>query len=201
MFDPHFQAGHLDSRILVALERLSQVFRVLLWESARPAGLSPLQLQVLLFCEGHQPEWCRIATLAREFNVTCPTMSDTVSALVAKGLVERHDDPLDARSHYLHLSATGKALAVACGDFARPVWLALHQTDQAERERLYGSLLGLIDQLQAAGVISLSRMCFTCTHYRRRQEGHFCNLLDKVLATADLRMDCPEHAFPHKSAP
>jgi DNA-binding MarR family transcriptional regulator len=196
LFDPQFQSGHLESRILVALERLSEVFRVLLWEAAWPSGLTPLQLQILLFCDGHRPEWCRVAGLAREFNLTRPTISDAVRALVGKGLLERVVDPADGRSHYLRLLPAGKDLALRSGAFAGPVWSALQQMEKGDQAQFYGSLLGLIDRLQQAGVISLSRMCFTCQHYRSGEGGHYCALLEKVLATADLRMDCPEHAFP-----
>lgn len=193
VFDPLFQAESLESKIVVALERLAEAFRVLLWDAGKSGGLSPLQVQILTFCAYHPPALCRVHALAREFNMTRPTISDAVRVLVAKGFLLRTDDPDDARSHTLALTGEGMQWVQDSAGMMQPLYEAIRHMDLAGRQDLYARLLQIINTLQVTGLISLHRMCFTCNHYRRDDSDHFCRLLDKRLAVQDLRIDCPEH--------
>ena len=55
-FDPDEQNINLADKIVVALERISEAFRVLLWEESTKHGLSPIQVQILLFVKTHSPQ-------------------------------------------------------------------------------------------------------------------------------------------------
>ena len=65
------------SKIIAALERISQAFRVLLWNESKAFSLSPIQVQVLNFLLQHSGEKRKISYLAGEFNLTKPTISDS----------------------------------------------------------------------------------------------------------------------------
>lgn len=55
-FNPERQESNIDSKIVVALERISEAFRVLLWDESRDTTLSPIQLQILIFILFQSPE-------------------------------------------------------------------------------------------------------------------------------------------------
>jgi hypothetical protein len=64
--------GHddVDSKIAVGLERLAQAFRVLAWDRAKANGLSPTQLQILVYLRHHPERERRVSALARAFDLT-----------------------------------------------------------------------------------------------------------------------------------
>jgi len=78
---------NLDSKIVAGLERLSQVFRILLWEKAKEYSLSPIQIQLMIFIQHHSQDKTTISYLAQEFNFTKPTISDAVKVLEQKKLI------------------------------------------------------------------------------------------------------------------
>ena len=47
IFNPRDQESNISNKIIVGLERISEVFKVLLWEKAKLVGLSPIQIQIL----------------------------------------------------------------------------------------------------------------------------------------------------------
>ena len=97
------QNQKIESRIVVALERISEAFRVLLWNESKENSLSPIQIQILIFIYFHSPEKCKVGYLADEFNMTKATISDSVKVLLSKELVTKETDPNDTkvlRYHY-----------------------------------------------------------------------------------------------------
>lgn len=195
-FDPARQnhPPDLDYKIVASLERLSGVFRQLLWQQATHTGLSPLQLQVLVFLRFHPPTQCTVSYLAREYHVSRATISDAVKALAQKALISRHTAPADLRSHFLQLTPEGERLADQTSTFAAPLAPPVAGLPARQKLNLYLSLLQLLYQLQQAGTIPVQRMCFSCQHYGRRPGQHFCHLLNIPLEGPQLRLDCPEHA-------
>lgn len=194
-FDPARQnhPPDLDHKIVASLERLSGVFRQLLWQQATQTGLSPLQLQVLVFLRFHSLGQGTVSYLAREYQVSRATISDAVKILAQKTLVSRHTDPTDLRSHFLQLTPEGQLLADQTSSFAAPLTPPVSGLPARQKLNLYLSLLQLLYQLQQAGTIPMQRMCFSCRHYGRRPGQHFCHLLNIPLEGPQLRIDCPEH--------
>ena len=88
-----------------------------------------------------------------------------------------------------------KELAAETSHFASELQTPIHKLSAADKESLLLSLLDIIRHLNQQGIITIQRMCFTCAHYKPSANGknHFCNLLNQKLASADLRIDCPEH--------
>ncbi|OUJ70850.1 MarR family winged helix-turn-helix transcriptional regulator [Hymenobacter crusticola] len=195
-FDP-FQQNNppdLDSKIVASLERLTGVFRHLLWQEATHCGLSPLQLQVVVFLRFHPLGQCTVSTLAREYHVSRATISDAVKTLTQKLLISRRTDPADLRSHFLQLTPEGERLADQAGRFAEPLHPPVASLPARQKMSVYLGLLTLLHQLQQAGTIPVQRMCFSCRHYGRQPGQHFCHLLNIPLEGLQLRLDCPEHA-------
>src|SRR5690606_3914191 len=107
-FDPGHQNQSTDSKIIASLERIAQAFRVLLWNESKTNGLSPIQVQVLIFLLHHDEEMRKVSYLASEFNMTKATISDTVKTLEQKGLITKaynqHDTRRDRKSTRLNSS-------------------------------------------------------------------------------------------------
>lgn len=193
LFDLTEQNSKIEGRIVVALERLSEAFRVLLWEESKETSLSPIQIQLLIFLQFHSAEKCKVSYLADEFNLTKATISDSVKILLQKGLIEKAVDKSDTRSFSISLTREGKRIAVKSSQFAGAIEKPLHQFSAKQKEILLLSLLELIERLNKDGIITIQRMCFTCRFHKKTGSVHYCNLLKKNLKNGDLRVDCPEH--------
>lgn len=192
-FNPERQESNIDSKIVVALERISEAFRVLLWDESRDTTLSPIQLQILIFIIFHQPEKCKVSYLANEFNMTKATISDSVKVLLQKQLIAKLPDSNDTRSHIISLTDIGRGVAQKAALFAGKLEKPLHKLDIDQKEVMLSGLLRLIHELTVAGIITLQRMCFTCTNYKKQGENHYCKLLETTLHQREIRIDCPEH--------
>ena len=69
IFEPSSQHGDVDKKVVAALERLSQAFRVLLQEEAQRHSLSPIQARFLVHLLHHDDELGRVGRLAEEFGL------------------------------------------------------------------------------------------------------------------------------------
>jgi DNA-binding MarR family transcriptional regulator len=198
VFDPSAQHDDVDARIVAALERLSQVFRVQLREEARRRNLSPIQAQFLIYLLHHDVELRRVSQLAREFDLTQATVSDAVASLKTKGLLRREQWPDDRRVVTLRLTPDGEELASGLSRWADPIREHVEGFSPGERETVMRFLIELAGSLQRSGLITVARMCVTCRFFRRDvhpggDSPHHCGLLDVPLGGSNLRVDCPEH--------
>ncbi len=187
------QNQNIESRIVVALERISEAFRVLLWIESKENSLSPIQIQILIFIQFHSVEKCKVGYLADEFNMTKATISDSVKVLLAKSLVTKETDPIDTRSYTLSLTEEGKKVAKKVSFFASSIEQPLEKLTQEQKATILNGLLNLIYDLNKSGIITIQRMCFTCSFYKVETGIHYCNLLKMKLAESEIRVDCPEH--------
>jgi DNA-binding MarR family transcriptional regulator len=198
VFDPSAQHDDVDARIVAALERLSQVFRVRLREEARRRNLSPIQAQFLIYLLHHDVELKRVSQLAREFDLTQATVSDAVASLETKGLLRREQWPDDRRVVTLRLTPEGEKFATTLSNWADPIKEHVEGFSPGERETVMRFLMELAGSLQRYGLITVARMCVTCRFFRRNVRPgefspHHCGLLDVPLGGSNIRVDCPEH--------
>lgn len=121
-------------------------------------------------------------------------MSDAVSTLEGRGLVQRQRDPADLRSNLVGLTDDGGRLATTVAGEVGP-FLAAEAGTRTDRATTLRVLLGEIARLQDAGVITVDHSCLTCRHFRPRRADSpaHCLLLDQPLPDPALRVDCPEH--------
>lgn len=193
-FDLDNQNSSIESKIVASLERISQAFRVLLWNESKEFSLSPIQVQVLIFLLHHSAEKRKVSYLADEFNMTKATVSDCVKTLEQKQLIEKQPEPNDTRSFIINLTEQGEDVAKKTSFFARQIQVPIDNLPSTEKENLLSSLLEVIQHLNQTGVISIQRMCLTCQFYDS-ENGHFCRLLNQKLADVELRIDCEEHSL------
>lgn len=193
IFNPNEQDKNISNKIIVGLERISEVFKILLWEKAKLVGLSPIQIQILIFIAYHKQELCNVSHLAKEFNVTKPTISDAVRILDKKGMIIKDFSSTDSRSYAIQLSHSGSKIVKETENFADSLKGQLKGIDQASLEHLFGILSKLIYQLNSNGILTVQRACYGCKFYETNKNKDFCNLLDKELLNSEIRLDCPEY--------
>ncbi len=193
-FDPNIQQQQIDAKIVVALERVSEAFRVGLWEKSKTTGLSPIQIQLIIYLAYHDDELCKVSNLALEFNLTKATISEAVRTMLSKKLVKKIVDKRDSRSYVLHLTATGKKIVENTTDFASSIATPIQSMTPSEKLAFFKTLYRMMDYLRQSGVIQVQRMCYACRFYNPGHQGHehYCNFLGKPLEAKTLRVDCPE---------
>lgn len=196
VFNHEYQHKDIDSKIVVALERLSQVFNNLLWNQTKNFNLSPIQIKILVFVLTNPQENCTVTELANKFNLKKPTVSDAVASLVEKKYLTKKESNKDKRYFQLSLTTRGKNTAGDLIGWADSVRSSLHSSSTEEKLDVYIFLLKLIQSLEKAGIISLNKMCITCRFFEKASQAnpqHYCMLLKKPLSSNELRIDCLEH--------
>jgi DNA-binding MarR family transcriptional regulator len=192
IFNLEEQNSNLDSKIVAGLERLSQVFRILLWEKAKEQGLSPIQIQLLIFIKHHSPILATVSYLAQEFNLTKPTISDAIKVLEQKGIVKKLTNNNDTRSYSIQLTSLGNKVVTETENFTEPISKLMLKSSKKDKLILWESMYELISQLNKSQIISVQRTCLNCQHYSVKNKMPFCLLLQEKLLVEDVRIDCKE---------
>lgn len=188
------QNANLSSKIVVSLEKISEVFRILLWQQAKTFRLSPIQIQILIFIQTHNSKLNKVSYLAKEFNLTKATISDAVKVLEQKGLIEKLRNDPDSRSFSIELTVKGIEVSRKVALFSNSLKTAVEDFSSEKKADLWGSLFSILTDFQNKGILSLERMCLNCKFHRTdKVTGHYCEFLKKHLEQEDLRIDCPEH--------
>lgn len=192
VFDPKQQQQDISSKIVAGLERISEVFKILLWEKAKLVGLSPIQIQILIFIAYHKQELCNVSHLAKEFNITKPTISDAVKILDKKKMIIKDYSSSDSRSYTIQLSALGEKIVLQTNDLANPLKTQIDNLEYIDLDTIFTTLSQLIYKLNRNGILTVQRTCFACKFYQKNDNSDYCNLLKKELLNKDIRLDCPE---------
>ncbi|MEN3026378.1 MAG: MarR family winged helix-turn-helix transcriptional regulator [Chlorobiota bacterium] len=191
----------LASKVIAALERLGRVLRSVLLADALSEGISTTQAQILLQCYLQPGRLYGITELAGELDLTQPTVSDSVTSLQRKGLLQKLQREDDRRAVAVVLTAKGRAIAHRLWQrqVQRFEKVLSHLSDNEEVQLLH-LLLQTIAAAYAEGILQSARTCLTCrflrrlpTEYRERQLAYFCSLLEMPLDIPDLRVLCPDH--------
>lgn len=192
-FDPEFQNKNIDAKITAAFERIAETYRVLLWEKTKTIKLSPIQIQILIFLKYHKLSDCTVNSLAQEFNMTAATISDAVSVLQKKNLLNKIRNKEDKRFQFLRLTPKGESYLRKSISFIDSLFNSVSKLGEEEKEHLLSSLLKIIYDLHSQDILITRRMCFTCTYLQSDGNEYYCKLLEIKLNNKDLRIDCPEH--------
>lgn len=100
--------GHSGPTLLYLMKQVELAVRAELDDLTRPAGLTALQYTALTVLERH-PDLTS-AHLARHSFVTAQSGADMVTALLDRGLIERHRDLADRRRLVIALTPLGQQL-------------------------------------------------------------------------------------------
>ncbi len=174
------------------LERVANLLSSQARATARIHALEPIQLEVLhylLRCNRYSDTSKAVAEF---FSLTKGTVSQTVSALHRKGMVDKVPDEADGRLIHLHLTKAGDRVVK---EAFPPVLLQAATVD--EDEALLAQLDDLLLRMQrATGSVSFGE-CQTCAHFRKEGERrNRCGLTGETLRRTDIVKICLEHVRP-----
>lgn len=172
------------------IERLGRVLRV----GDHASGLNPAQAEALRYLSRANRFSRTPAALADYLGSTRGTVSQTLSALEAKGLIERQANARDGRSVTLALNRAGAKFLDE-----DPTRALAHAIDES------GGDAQLADALEAALRAAIAQRggrafgaCYSCRHFRRDQRDgaspHHCALLDEPLSEHDSALICAEQS-------
>ncbi len=189
-------ADDLAKRIASGLGRLALALKTKTWKGAIAEGVTPTQGEVLARLVD-LPAGSRLSDLANQLGVSAPTVSDAVSTLVSKSLVEKHEGK-DKRSVKIKLTKEGKRLAARAADWTDFLIKAAETLSIQERENFLVILIKIIRALQESGDITPQRMCLTCEHFLPYAHSdaanpHHCAFIDMAFGASALKLNCADH--------
>jgi len=187
----------ISARIIVAIGRIASVLRAGMWESATAENLNPAQAEILQLLRDRS-QGVRLSWLAAQLSVSAASASDSVTALVTKGLVRKARAEDDGRASALWLTDAGKAVAVKMAHAVSFADDAAASLDSASQEALLVGLFRLIAQLQKSERFPAMRACLSCRYFEPNvfpgsAAPHHCALVKAALPITFLRIDCAEH--------
>jgi DNA-binding MarR family transcriptional regulator len=184
----------LSHRLRDGLDRIGAAMRAERWGAVD--GLNPTQLDALAFVAG-RAKGVRLGAVAEHLGVTQPTATDSVAALVRKGLLTKTADPEDGRAVVLRPTTAGRAVSRDIDHSETAIDRALSSLPAEEQQTLLALVIKTIRALQEAKAIAPQRLCVTCRHFRPYAHDdpelpHHCALVDAPFGGRHLRLDCPE---------
>ncbi|MDD2058779.1 MarR family transcriptional regulator [Pseudomonas sp. GD03860] len=173
------------------LERLSSLTRVWFRQHPLLAELQPIQLSALLYLARCNRYSNTPLAVTEYLGLTKGTVSQSLKALEAKGLILKTQAVSDKRSVHLSLTEPARALldAVMPPDFLAAATARMG----ARAEDLEGLLLDLLRTIQRNENVPGFGLCKTCRFHRITTDGGFCELTREPLAMAERDLICREH--------
>lgn len=186
-----------STRIISAISRIGSVLRSGMWEFATSENLNPAQAEILQLLYS-RAQGVRLSWVARQLSISTASASDSVAALVAKGLVRKARALDDGRASDLHLTEDGRQVAQRIAGATSFADDAVARLSPHAQEQLLGGLLQVISQLQKTERFPELRACLSCKHFQPNRHTdasapHHCGLVNAPLPVAMLRIDCPDH--------
>jgi len=196
---PYFEANTapIPVRIATGLHKIGLAMKQQAWQQANEEGLSATQGQILAALVGDGP--LNGTELSQRLGVSLPTISDSVRVLVEKGLTTKAADPRHPRASLVTPTPKGAALGTRARSWPEFMADAVATLAPDEQRAFFAGVLKMIRTMQENGLVPLSGMCVTCTHFRphvsEAPPHHHCAFVDAPLADEQLRLDCPEHVL------
>ena len=179
--------------------KLGLAVRTEAWQARHRTGLTPTQSQILAQLRSAEPEPLSLRALSDGLGVTSATASESLDALVAKGLAARHRSTFDARTLAIRLTAAGRKEADSSAAWPDAIIAAAAELDDDEQAVFLRGLTKMIHRLQQERRVSITRMCATCRFFRPNahpesiDRPHHCAYVDAPFGDRQLRIDCAEH--------
>jgi DNA-binding MarR family transcriptional regulator len=139
----------------------------------------------------------RLRDIAAALAVTPASASDSVAALIEKGLVRRGKAAADGRGVLIRLTAKGRSEAERAAGWPDFLAEAAGELSAAEQGVFLRGLVKMIRRLQRQGRIPVARMCVDCRYFRPNayagsEEPHHCDFVNAPFGDRGLRIDCSD---------
>ena len=176
------------------LERLNSLMRM--WNRQHPllAELQPIQVSALIYLARCNRYSNTPLAVTEYLGLTKGTVSQSLKALEAKGLIEKSQDLRDRRSVHLRLTEQAVALVAA---ITPPDFLVAALAQMGERGVQLEALLGdLLRQIQRNQDVPGFGLCRSCRFHQQRDGQPFCGLTGETMTGPEIELICREHQPP-----
>lgn len=197
-FDPRYREDNIPGNITIALHRIGQAIGILLRRKGLEHGLSPTQVQALLFLSYARPGVRTIGGLAQRLGCTLATASGVADALERKGLAARKPWPEHRRTITLRLTSEGAALAEQVDDALDDLETIVRELPAEEQAGLLQATQHIVRRLAEKGHVVVYEMCWSCGFFRPHAHPedpagpHHCAFMDAPLPEANTYTECPD---------
>jgi DNA-binding MarR family transcriptional regulator len=154
-------------------------------------------MQFLLYIASHPGRYSTVSQIAREFNLTQPTVSDAVKSLETKKLLQRIQSRKDKRKHLLTLTKSGQRLSRIMVHWLDPLNDSLKGNSINEKREAIIFFLKFLASLGEMGLLQNLKTCFACEYFIVNEaegaENSRCILRNVPLNDLDFRLNCPNY--------
>jgi len=196
VFDKAHRSESLPARIALTLIENGMAAQANKTVAARNEGLPTLQASLLIHMHTFNGNGSTVGVLADKMQLTPPTISDSMKALVRKGYLTRQKSEEDGRVAYFHLTKKGNNLADRLQSWADPIEDSIRGLTADQQLELLGALTRVLRDQVEAGFVPAEAMCASCGHFRTvSEQGNkfYCIRRDELLSLEELCVDCPNH--------
>lgn len=176
--------------ILILLERIGRVLQ----NDGHSQGLKPTQWEALRYLARANRFSRSNSAVTVYLGMTKGTVSQTVSALEKKGLVEKATGDADRRQVQIEVTAKGQKLLNR--DPLEALASSLSRLPASQRQELKDDLGDFLRATLRQRDGRPFGACKTCRYFQKNASGgapHKCGLLEEPLSATDSEMICVEH--------
>ncbi|WP_025847025.1 MarR family winged helix-turn-helix transcriptional regulator [Paenibacillus ehimensis] len=196
-YDPQQRKENRAARVSMALVRMAQAVKKIGQMESDDTGLSPVQIQSLLFTAHTRGDVASVGSLADHLGTTHVTAVKIVNGLVIKGLIAKYAKPGDRRITLLQLTSQGEEAVAKLDRWGEALEEAVQSLPEEALASLETGLGAVLSALQRRGHLVVAEPCLGCIHFRpntgQDETPHYCNLIRKFLTHEATLKQCPEH--------
>ena len=182
--------------------RLYQGLEALIRKRGEALGLSPSQVQILLFLSYAHPRYRRTTAIAKRFSIAPATACRILNTLERKGLIRRRRHQEDRRGVEIELTAAGRRMVAQLTGIGEQLIAYLDELKAEERHILTDALRKILHSLEESGYLAQVVICRSCPHFRESaypgtRKPHLCQLTGERLTEEESyleRLDEPVSA-------
>jgi DNA-binding MarR family transcriptional regulator len=196
VFDVEHRTESLPARIALTLVENGNAALAKKANLARSEGLPTLQASLLIHLREFNGTGGTVGYLADAMQLTPPTISDSMKALVRKGFLTRERSKEDGRVAFFKLTRKGLKLAGRLRGWADPIERSIAGLSRHDQLALLGALTRVLRNQVEDGFCPAEAMCASCRHFEvgsHAKNIFHCSRKDKALSLAELCTDCQNH--------
>lgn len=182
----------LETKILSLIDRISKAYEYVLRKCSSKHGMTPLQAELMILV-GSSSLASSVTKASRFLLVAQPTLSDSLSALKRKGLLETFQDNTDRRVTRFKLTKYGEEVLMELQRCLEEFRVSLRDFEREHLRDLFRGLIMLTRNLYRVGIVREARMCLTCRYFSSSEGEYYCSLLKMRMSLQDLKIECPDH--------
>jgi len=196
VFSQAHRAESLAARIALTIIQNGNAATARKTSAARQQGLPALQASLLIRLRNSNGDECTVGALSEAMQLTPPTISDSLKALVRKGYLTRKKSSEDGRVVHFRCSPKGKRLAELLAGWANPIEESISGLEKDQQISMMGTLTHLLRDQVAGGYSPSEAMCASCEYFEPiswDKHRYHCNRRDIPLTPVSIDTDCSGH--------